>query len=136
MRLITMITRKFGLTGEQLPIIDQGTWMIEGDPDTESRAIETLQLGIDLGMTRIETAELYGNGGVEELVREAIAGRRDKLFMASKVLPSNASFEGTQRACVRSLKTTQDRLARPLYVALARRAPDPGNYARDGKTCQ
>ena len=89
--------------------------MMEGAPDHERRAIEALRLSIDLGMTHIDTAEMYGNGRVEELVGEAISGRRDEVFLASKVLPFNASFEGTQRACVRSLKRLRtDRL--DLYM--------------------
>jgi diketogulonate reductase-like aldo/keto reductase len=99
-----MIFRQFGWTGEQVSVIGQGTWMIEGDAAGERRAIETLQHGIDLGMWHIDTAEMYGNGRVEELVGAAIAGRRNQVFLASKVLPSNASFDGTQRACERSLK--------------------------------
>src|SRR5205809_1243167 len=99
-----MTKRKFGWTGVQVPILGQGTWNIEGSPDAERRAIEALRAGLDLGMTHIDTAEMYGNGRAEELVGEAIAGRRDEVFLASKVLPSNASFEGTLRACERSLK--------------------------------
>jgi diketogulonate reductase-like aldo/keto reductase len=98
-----MIKRKFGWTNIDVPIIGQGTWLI--DNDNGSRAIETLQLGLDLGMSHIDTAEMYGNGKVEELVGHAIAGRkRDDIFLTSKVLPSNASYEGTIRACENSLK--------------------------------
>ncbi len=102
-----MIKRKFGWTDVNVPIIGQGTWMIEGNnnnKDTESRAIETLKLGLDLGMTHIDTAEMYGNGHAEELVAQAITERRDEVFLVSKVLPSNASYEGTIKACKRSLK--------------------------------
>lgn len=99
-----MINRKFGWTGVEVPIIGQGTWMIDGDTEKESRAIQTLRLGLELGMNHIDTAEMYGNGHVEELVGEAIAGRRDEIFLVSKVLPSNASYEGTIKACKRSLK--------------------------------
>lgn len=100
-----MIKRKFGWTDVNVPIIGQGTWMIEGNnKDTESRAIETLKVGLDLGMTHIDTAEMYGNGHTEELVAQAIIERRDKVFLVSKVLPSNASYEGTIKACKRSLK--------------------------------
>ena len=99
-----MINRKFGWTGVEVPIIGQGTWMIDGDSEKESSAIKTLRLGLDLGMSHIDTAEMYGNGHVEELVGEAIAGRRDEIFLVSKVLPSNASYEGTLKACKRSLK--------------------------------
>jgi diketogulonate reductase-like aldo/keto reductase len=95
--------RPFGWTGIEVPIIGQGTWMIEGSPDAERRAVEALRAGLDLGLTHIDTAEMYGNGRSEKLVGEAIAGRRDEVFLVSKVLPSNASFEGTLRACERSL---------------------------------
>ncbi|MGZ8887725.1 MAG: aldo/keto reductase [Nitrososphaeraceae archaeon] len=99
-----MIQRKFGWTGVDVPVIGQGTWMIDGDSETEARAIRTLRLGLDLGMSHIDTAEMYGDGHVEELVGQAIAGRRDEIFLVSKVLPSNASYEGTLKACKRSLK--------------------------------
>ena len=99
-----MLKRKFGWTDVKVPVIGQGTWMIEGDLNTERLAVEALRLGLDLGLTHIDTAEMYGNGHVEELVAEAIAGRRDEVFLVSKVLPSNASYEGTLRACKRSLK--------------------------------
>ena len=110
-----MITRNFGWTGVPVPVIGQGTWMIEGSRENEKRAVEALRLGLDLGMTHIDTAEMYGSGRAEELVAEAIAGRRDEVFLASKVLPSNASYQGTLRACERSLKRLRtDRL--DLYM--------------------
>ena len=96
--------RKFGGTGVDVPVIGQGTWMIEEDRDTEALAVEALRLGLDLGMTHIDTAEMYGGSHVEELVAEAIAGRREEVFLVSKVLPSNASYEGTLKACERSLR--------------------------------
>lgn len=99
-----MIQRKFGWTGVDVPIIGQGTWMIDGDSEVESRALQTLRLGLDLGMNHIDTAEMYGEGHVEELVGEAIGGRRDEIFLVSKILPSNASYDGTLKACERSLK--------------------------------
>jgi diketogulonate reductase-like aldo/keto reductase len=99
-----MINKKFGWTGVRIPVIGQGTWMIEGNPEKESRAIETLRLGFDLGMTHIDTAEMYDNGRVEELVGKAIAGRRDDVFLVSKVLPSNATYEGTLKGCRESLR--------------------------------
>jgi diketogulonate reductase-like aldo/keto reductase len=99
-----MLTRPFGWTGVQVSVIGQGTWMIEGDRETERRSVETLRAGLDLGMNHIDTAEMYGNGRAEELVGEAIDGRRDEVFLASKVLPSNASYDGTLRACERSLR--------------------------------
>jgi diketogulonate reductase-like aldo/keto reductase len=99
-----MTKRKFSWAGINVPVIGQGTWMMEGSREVEKRAVEALRLGLDLGMTHIDTAELYGDGRVEELVAEAITGRRDEVFLASKVMPSHASFEGTLRACERSLK--------------------------------
>jgi len=103
-RKLNMIKRKFGWTNVQVPVIGQGTWMIEGDQGSERLAIEGLRLGLDLGLTHIDTAEMYGNGHVEEMVAESIADRREELFLVSKVLPSNASFEGTLKACAQSLK--------------------------------
>jgi diketogulonate reductase-like aldo/keto reductase len=99
-----MLTKPFGWTGAPVPLIGQGTWMLEGSRAGEHRAIEALRLGLDLGMTHIDTAEMYGNGRVEELVGQAIAGRREQVFLVSKVLPSNASYKGTLRACKQSLK--------------------------------
>lgn len=78
--------------------------MIEGDGNTESKAVEALRLGLELGMTHIDTAEMYGDGHTEELVAEAISGQRDKIFLVSKVLPSHASYEDTIRACEQSLR--------------------------------
>jgi diketogulonate reductase-like aldo/keto reductase len=89
---------------DNVAIIGQGTWMIEGARGVEQKAIEALRTGLDLGLNHIDTAEMYGNGRSEELVGEAIAGRRAEVFLASKVLPSNASFDGTLRACERTLK--------------------------------
>jgi len=97
-----MKAREFGWTGEQVPVIGQGTWKME--QDDPKRAIEALRRGLDLGMRHVDTAEAYGSGKVEELVGEAFRGRRDEVFLASKVKPSNASYEGTLRACERSLK--------------------------------
>jgi diketogulonate reductase-like aldo/keto reductase len=99
-----MLTRKFGWTGVDVPVIGQGTWMIEGSRDRERRSVESLRIGLDLGMTHIDTAEMYGNGRAEELVAAAIAARRRDVFLVSKVLPSNASYDGVMRACERSLK--------------------------------
>jgi diketogulonate reductase-like aldo/keto reductase len=92
--------RVFGWTGRSVPILGQGTWRIEHDP----HAVEALRLGLNVGMTHIDTAEMYGSGKAEAVVGEAIAGRRDSVFLVSKVLPSNASYDGTLRACERSLK--------------------------------
>jgi diketogulonate reductase-like aldo/keto reductase len=94
--------RTFGPTGVQVSVIGQGTWNMEQD-DRRS-AIAALRRGLDAGMNHIDTAEMYGGGLVEELVGEAIAGRRDEVFLASKVLPQNASRRGTVKACDASLK--------------------------------
>jgi diketogulonate reductase-like aldo/keto reductase len=96
--------RAFAWTGVPVSLIGQGTWMIEGSADAEQRAVDALRAGIDLGLTHIDTAEMYGSGRAEELTGKAIAGRRNEVFLVSKVLPSNASFEGTLRACERSLQ--------------------------------
>jgi diketogulonate reductase-like aldo/keto reductase len=104
-----MEQRKFGPTTRSIPVIGQGTWLIEDDPP--ERTIATLRAGLDLGMTHIDTAELYGSGVVEELVGRAIAGRRDEVFLVSKVLPDNASMRGTIVACENSLaRLKTDRL--------------------------
>ena len=98
-----MIKRKFGWTNVDVPLIGQGTWLIDSDDDNQ--AIKILQIGLDLGMTHIDTAEMYGNRKAEELVGQAIAGiKREDIFLASKVLPSNASYEGTIKSCKNSLK--------------------------------
>ncbi len=91
-------------SGEAVPVLGQGTWgMAEGKhPRTDE--IQALCLGLDLGMTLIDTAEMYAGGGAEQLVGEAIAGRRGEVFLVSKVLPAHASREGTIAACQRSLK--------------------------------
>ena len=99
-----MISRDFGWTGVKVPVIGMGTWMIDGSPEVERCAIEALRFGLDLGLTHIDTAEMYGNGRVEEFVAEAVKCRREEVFLVSKVLPSNASYEGTLKACRQSLK--------------------------------
>jgi diketogulonate reductase-like aldo/keto reductase len=98
-----MLRKTFGWTGVEVPVIGQGTWMIEGSREAERRAVQALRAGLDLGMTHVDTAEMYGNGRAEELVAEAISGRRQEVFLVSKVLPTNASYDGTLRACERSL---------------------------------
>jgi diketogulonate reductase-like aldo/keto reductase len=102
-----MQRRTFGGTGRPVSIIGQGTWMIDGSD--WAAPIVALRQGLDLGMTHVDTAEMYGDA--EELVAEAIVGRRDEVFLASKVLPSNASRAGVRAACERSLKRLRtDRL--------------------------
>ena len=91
-------------SGERVPAFGQGTWYMGDDRARRAQEIETLQLGIDLGATLIDTAEMYGDGRAEELVGEAITGRREKVFVVSKVLPNHASRRGTVNACEKSLK--------------------------------
>lgn len=97
-----MIQRPFGWTGVALPVLGQGTWNLERDD--RAAAVAALRHGLDAGLTHVDSAEMYGTGEVEELVGEAIAGRRDQVFLASKVLPENASFKGVLRACEGSLR--------------------------------
>lgn len=102
-----MKQKPFGQTGQQTSVIGQGTWYI--DHGDRKSAVTALRCGLDLGMTHIDTAEMYGDA--ELVVAEAINGRRDDVFLVSKVLPSNASRKGTIQACDRSLKRLKtDRL--------------------------
>lgn len=94
--------RRFGWTGEELPVIGQGTWMIE--ETNRDAAVQALRRGVELGMTLLDTAEMYGAGEAETIVAEAIRGRRGDVFIVSKVLPSNASYDGTLKACEGSLR--------------------------------
>src|ERR1700678_1757736 len=96
-----MEQRYFGSTQRQVAVIGQGPWYDENE-DAAS-AIAALRLGLDRGMKHIDTAEMYGSGAVERLVGQAIAGRRDEVFLVSKVLPQNASRRATIKACERSL---------------------------------
>jgi diketogulonate reductase-like aldo/keto reductase len=90
--------------GERVPALGQGTWHMGDDRRRAAEEAAALTLGIDLGMTLIDTAEMYGSGGAEEVVAEAAKGRRDRLFIVSKVLPYNASQKGVVEACERSLR--------------------------------
>jgi diketogulonate reductase-like aldo/keto reductase len=99
--------KQFGSRGPQVSVIGQGTWYI--DRGDRKSAIAALRRGVDLGMTHIDTAEMYGDA--EPVIAEAIAGRREEVFLVSKVLPGNASRRGTITACERSLKRLKtDRL--------------------------
>jgi diketogulonate reductase-like aldo/keto reductase len=91
-------------SGETVPAFGQGTWNMGDDRATRAEEIATLRLGLDLGATLIDTAEMYGDGRSEELIGEAIAGRRDEAFLVSKVYPQNATAKGAPAACERSLK--------------------------------
>jgi diketogulonate reductase-like aldo/keto reductase len=91
-------------SGDMVPVLGLGTWMIGQDPRHRKEEVAALKLGLDLGMTLIDTAELYADGGAERVVAEAIEGRRDEVFLVSKVLPQNATRRGTIAACEQSLK--------------------------------
>lgn len=99
-----MRTTTFGRIPEALPLIGQGTWEMGESRRSRAQEVRALQLGLELGMNLIDTAEMYASGDAEEVVGEAIAGRRDGVFLVSKVLPQNASRKGTVKACERSLK--------------------------------
>lgn len=90
--------------GEPVPILGQGTWYMGDDTRKKKEEVAALRLGIDLGLTLIDTAEMYADGGAEEVVAEAIEGQRGKVFVVSKVLPGNASRARAIAACERSLK--------------------------------
>lgn len=90
--------------GIEVPSLGLGTWKMGEDSRRRKGEASALRLGLDLGMTLIDTAEMYGSGGAEEVVRDAITGRRDTVFLVSKVLPSSSSRSGTIRACEASLK--------------------------------
>ena len=93
------------LAGESVPVLGQGTWQLGDRADRRGQEIASLQLGIELGLTLIDTAEMYGDGASEELVAEAIAGRRGEVFLVTKVLPGNASNRKKLVAsCERSLR--------------------------------
>lgn len=105
--------RRLGLTDETIAALGQGSWELELADEAE--ATRALHAGLELGLSHVDTAEMYGAGKVEELLGRALAGRRDEVFLASKVLPSNASLKGTIAACERSLgRLRTDRL--DLYL--------------------
>ena len=127
-----MLTRNFGWTGVPVPVIGQGTWMIEGSRENEKRAVRGSRLGLDLGMTHIDTAEMYGSGRAEELVAEAIAGRRDEVFLASKVPPLQCLLPGHAAGLRAQPQAAPHRSPRSLHAALVRLPSHPGDPARDG----
>ena len=94
-------TRIFGTTQRLVASIGQGTWKIEGSAAAD--VIAALRRGLDLGLTHIDTAEMYGSGASERIIGKAIEGRRDEVFLVSKVLPNHASIKGTLAACDKSL---------------------------------
>jgi diketogulonate reductase-like aldo/keto reductase len=91
-------------SGEAVPVLGQGTWGMGETPDERRSEIDALQAGLDLGMSLIDTAEMYGDGAAEDVVGKALAGRRDSSFVVSKVYPHNASRAGAIAACERSLR--------------------------------
>jgi len=91
-------------SGVVVPALGQGTWNMGEEAARMQDEVRALRMGLDLGMTLIDTAEMYGDGGAEIVVGEAIAGRRDEVYLVTKVYPHNANFEGAQAACERSLR--------------------------------
>lgn len=94
-------------SGKTIPVLGQGTWNMAEDTSKRTQEIESLRLGLDLGMTLIDTAEMYGDGRAEELVAEAVGEHRKEVYLVSKVLPQNASRLGTIDACEKSLRRLQ-----------------------------
>ncbi len=92
------------IDGRAVPVLGQGTWRMGDERARTADEVKSLQAGLDLGMTLIDTAEMYGNGASEAIVGQAVKGRRDEALIVSKVLPSNASRDGTAAACERSLR--------------------------------
>ena len=125
--------------GESVPAFGLGTWHMGEDPGRAAAEAAAIKLGIELGMTLIDTAEMYGNGAAEEIVAEAAAGLRERLFIVSKVLPYNASQKGVVEACERSLKRLKtDRIDLYLLhwrgsVPLAETLAGFARLQRDGK---
>jgi diketogulonate reductase-like aldo/keto reductase len=103
-------------SGESVSALGQGTWYMGEDARKRGQEADALKLGLDLGMALIDTAEMYASGRAEEVVGDAVAGRRDEVYLVSKVLPSNASRSGVPAACERSLKRMRtDRIDLYLY---------------------
>ena len=118
--------RAFGTTGRNVPPVGQGSWRAE--ESSTGTAIAALRRGLDLGMTHIDTAEMYGSGAAERIIAKAIEGRRDEVFLVSKVLPSNASRRGTLAALRKIPVAAEDGPSRLLSAALARQSPAGGNH--------
>ncbi len=98
MRMINLPSKR------QIPVLGMGTWMMGESHSSFQREVEALRHGLDLGLSLIDTAEMYGEGGAEEVVAQAISNRRSEVFLVSKVYPHNASKQGAIAACERSLK--------------------------------
>src|ERR1700730_14973239 len=125
--------------GERVPALGQGTWHMGEDRRRIADEAAAVRLGIDLGMTLIDTAEMYGGGGAEEMVARAAEGVRDDLFIVSKVYPHNASLAGVVAACERSLQRLRtDRIDLSLLhwrgsIPFAETLEGFERLARDGK---
>jgi diketogulonate reductase-like aldo/keto reductase len=91
-------------SGEEVPVLGQGTWGFGEDPANRQNEIDALRFGIDVGMKLIDTAEMYGDGAAEEVIGKAIEGCREQTFIVDKVLPQNATRKGTVEACEKSLR--------------------------------
>ena len=116
--------------GEAVPVLGQGTYRMGEDRAHRRREIAALRTGFDLGMTLVDTAEMYADGGAERIVGEAIAGRREEIFLVSKFYPQNGTRERMRKACERSLRRlATDHLDHRRGVA-ARRLADRGSCGR------
>jgi diketogulonate reductase-like aldo/keto reductase len=116
-------------SGERIPVLGQGTWEIGEDPGSRAEELAALRLGLDLGLTLIDTAEIYGDGAAEELVGEAIEGRRDEVFLVGKASPSRVTSHSVKEACDKSLKRLRtDRL--DLYLLHWRAAAPVEDWVR------
>src|SRR3954469_3942603 len=91
-------------SGDRVAALGQGTWQMGDDPSLRAEEIATLRLGLDLGLTLIDTAEMYGDGRAEELVGDALGARREETFLVTKVLPGHATRSGMVSACEKSLR--------------------------------
>jgi diketogulonate reductase-like aldo/keto reductase len=132
---------RFGATGAEIPVIGQGSWDLPEHGARRTEALRALRRGIDLGLTHLDTAEMYGSGAVERILGEAIATiPRERVFLASKVLPSNASRSGVKAACERSLKRLRTEyldlylLHWPSSVPLEDTMEGFAQLVREGKT--
>jgi diketogulonate reductase-like aldo/keto reductase len=129
-------------SGDKVPVLGLGTWRMGERKSERAAEVAAIKLGLDLGIRLIDTAEMYGDGGAEEMLAEALAGRRDEIFLVSKVYPHNASRKGAIAACERSLKRLgTDRLDLYLLhwrgsVPLAETVAAFEALAKDGKIRQ
>ena len=129
-------------SGDKVPVLGLGTWRMGERKSERAAEVAAIKLGLDLGVRLIDTAEMYGEGGAEEMLAEALAGRRDDIFLVSKVYPHNASRKGAVAACERSLKRLQtDRLDLYLLhwrgsVPLAETVEAFETLKKDGKITQ